>query len=207
MVTETLPKDCLNLLSNMINMAVKRGAPKFTNTNNIVGQLYTEGAFVFNYTETIPYKYTAEFTICFWAKFIDKGHIDEAFPNSIKLVLNDNSVISAPIPSGITQTDYNWYKVQRDKNNLISFYVNNTLIYSATSSVLFDLSDKSYLFLGNQNRYFTGYDVLVDDILLFESCVPYTDTLPTTYLDLVNFVKLLYIKSSDGSVWGMRESV
>lgn len=203
-ISET-PIDSMGKFSNMLNMAVKGADPKFTNDKNIVGQLYDEGAYTFNYNEDIQYKYAGKFTICFWFKLVNKNHVDEAYPNTFKLFLNSGAIITGELPASTLDCDWHWAKINRDNNNLITIQVDNDIIAQDTSTEEFNLSDNSYIFLGNVNRYFTGYDIITDDILIFEDKISYTDNKPTSYLDLHRFVKLIYVKS-DGTVWAMREA-
>lgn len=208
---EIRPKDNLSKASKVIEMNSTRHEPKFTNKDSQVATTFRLNTYLMNIA-TVPYTYSGEFTICFWAKFVDKNKIDEAYPNSIRLILNDGTSVGATLPSTIgtnktpvTYTDWNWYKIERNSNNVISIKVNNEEIASATNSALLDLNDKSYLFLGNLNKNFTGYDVTVDDILIFGGTCTYLNNIPTDYLELTKFYKLIYIKSSDNSVWAMRE--
>lgn len=203
---EQFPVDGLSKLSNLINMAVKSNSPRFTNSKNIEGQLYDEGSYVFNYNENISYSYEGKFTVCFWFKLKDKKHVDVAYPNTFKLILDSNTVIGGDLPSTTLDCDWHWAKITRDENDLITIQIDNTEIAQETSNVEFNLSSNSYIFVGNTNRYFTGYDIVCDDILIFEDKISYTDSNPTDYLDLGMFVKLIYIKE-DGSVYAMREGV
>jgi hypothetical protein len=61
--------------------------------------------------------------------------------------------------------------------------------------------------MGNTNKYFTGYEVITDDILIFGGISSATENTPSDYLNPANFTMLLYIKVSDGSVWGYKEEV
>lgn len=201
--SEVTPKDPLMSTQKLLNMAIKRSDAKFTNTDNRVGTLFQKDTYLYQLNNDIDaYKYTETFTVCFWAKFKDLGHTDEAFGNKIILILNDGTTISADIPSNVNMTNYHWVKIQRDTSDVITIYLDNTAIETQTSNAVFSLADNSYIFMGNTNRYFTGYDVIVDDILIFGGIVDATDTTPIDYLNPASFTMLLYIKVSDGSVWG-----
>ena len=67
----------------------------------------------------------------------------------------------------LVQIDWNWYKIQRDTNNIVTIYVNNEQIATGTNTAVFNLNDKSYIYLGNDSKTLTGYDVTVDDVLIF----------------------------------------
>lgn len=200
---ESTPKDLLMSTQKLLNMATKQSEPKFTNTENRVGTLFKENAYFYQLNDNLDaYKYTGEFTICFWVKFKDLGKTDEAYGNKITLVLNDGTTISADIPTNVVMTDYHWVKIQRDSNNLITISLDNSAIKTETSNAVFSLADNSYIFVGNTNRYFTGYEVIVDDILIFGGASPAVKNTPNGYLNPASFTMLLYIKVSDGSVWG-----
>ena len=200
---ESTPKDILMSTQKLLNMATKRAEPKFENTENRVGTLFKENAYFYQLNDNLDaYKYTGEFTICFWAKFKDLGKTDEAYGNKITLVLNDGTTISADIPANVVMTDYHWVKIQRDSSNLITISLDNYAIKTETSNAVFSLADNSYIFVGNTNRYFTGYEVIVDDILIFGGISSAVETTPNGYLNPARFTMLLYIKVSDGSVWG-----
>jgi hypothetical protein len=189
-------------------MAIKRQDPKFVNSDNRVGVIFPSDTYLYQLNDDVnAYKYDGEFTVCFWAIFNDLGRIDEAYPNAIHLILNDGTAIKTVIPSTIDMTAYHWFKIQRDSNNLITIYIDNLSVATQTSNAVFSLADNSYIFLGNTNRYFTGYEVITDDILIFGGISSATENTPSDYLNPANFTMLLYIKVSDGSVWGYKEEV
>lgn len=206
---ESTPKDSLMSAQKLLNMATKQAEPKFTNTDNRVGTLFQKDTYIYQLNDDInAYKYTGEFTVCFWAKFKDLGHIDEVYENKIILILNDGTTISADIPKNVDMTNYHWVKIQRDSSNLITISLDNSAIKTETSNAVFSLADNSYIFVGNTYRYSTGYEVIVDDILIFGGVANATSTTPTDYLNpesFTSFTMLLYIKVSDGSVWGYKE--
>lgn len=198
---EVMCYDKLNTLP-LLNINNKKTTPKFSDGNR-VGTLFSRNSYFYKLDNNIDtYKYTGEFTVCFWCKFLDKGLEDEAYPNSITVILNDNTVIQEEIPSTVTITNYHWVKIERDSNNLIDISIDGTSIGTQTSSEVFSLADNSYIFVGNTNRYFTGYDVIVDDILIFNTTKADLSIAPSGYLDPNDFRQLLYIRVSDNSVWG-----
>lgn len=206
--SEVTPSDALMSTQKLINMAIKRQDPKFVNSDNRVGVIFPSDTYLYQLNDDVnAYKYEGEFTVCFWAKFKDLGRIDEAYPNAIHLILNDGTAIKTVIPSTIDMTAYHWFKIQRDSNNLITIYIDNSSVATQTSNAVFSLADNSYIFLGNTNRYFTGYEVITDDILIFGGISSATENTPSDYLNPANFTMLLYIKVSDGSVWGYKEEV
>lgn len=205
--TEVTPTDTLSNIPT-VNMAIKRDSPKFTNTDDRVGCVFKKDTFLFKLDDSsIAYNYAGMFTICFWCKFVDLGRTDEAYPNKIVLILEDGTTLDVVIPSTVDMTQYHWIKIQRDSTNEITFSIDGVTIFTQTETGALNLTSNSYLFIGNTDRYFTGYEVVCDDILIFSSALDSLDTVPTEYLDASNFSMLLYIKVSDGTVWGYKEEV
>lgn len=64
----------------------------------------------------------------------------------------------------------------------------------------FNLGSNSYFFLGNQNRYATGFIFDIDDIIIFDGSVD-SSFKPDDYVPTSIFTQLLVIDSS-GQVWG-----
>lgn len=200
--TEVMPTDTLSIVPT-INMGIKRELPKFTNDDDRVGCLFKKDEFLFKLdNNSNAYNYTGMFTICFWCKFVNLGRTDEAYPNSIILILEDGTVLQAQIPITVDMTQYRWIKIQRDSNDEITFSIDGVTIFTQIESGALNLTSDSYLFIGNTNRHFTGYEVVCDDILIFGSALDSLATVPTEYLNASNFTMMLYIKVSDGSVWG-----
>ena len=205
--SEVTPKDVLMSTQKLLNMAIKRTDPKFVNTDDRVGTLFLKDTYLYQLNDDVDaYKYDGEFTVCFWAKFKDLGRTDEAFGNKIILVLNDGTTLQADIPTTISMTSqYRWIKIQRDDSDEITISIDDLVLLTQTETASFSLADNSYIFVGNTNRFFTGYEVEVDDILIFGDAPASLDSSPTAYYDQSSFMQLLYIKVSDGSVWGYKE--
>lgn len=209
---EIKPIENMSSASKLIGMNTIRQEPRFKNTKNYVSTTFKKDTYLYNVAE-IPYTYDKEFTVCFWAKFEKLKNVDEVHPNCIHIIFNDGTSIGTVLPKTIganntelVQTDWNWYKIQRDSENTVTIYINNEQIATGTNTAVFDLNDKSYLYLGNDSKTLTGYNVTVDDVLIFGGTNEYLKDIPTDYLDLSKFYKMVYIKSSDNSVWAMRES-
>lgn len=203
--TEVTPTDKLSTIPT-VNMDIKRTDARFTNTDNRVGCLFKKDTFLYKLdNSSTAYNYTGMFTVCFWCKFVDLGRTDEAFGNKITLILEDGTTLQADIPPTLDMTQYRWIKIQRDVNNEITFTIDSNVILTQTETAPFNPTSDSHIFIGNTNRHFTGYEVICDDILIFSSCVRSLATAPTEYLSPTNFIMLLYIKISDGSVWGYKE--
>lgn len=190
-------KDGLGASSVFVNMGVTNTEPRFTNSAGIQGQIYREGAYTINLTDSVKYNYAGNFTVCFWYKFVDKGNTDVAFGNTITLVLNGGKTIQAKTPT--TDSGWHWLNISRE-NDDITIQVDGSTVATDKSSEELDLLDKSYVFVGNLNKYFTGYDVIADDILIYEEKLETNDTLPDDYLGLTQFRKLIYYES-DGHIW------
>lgn len=209
---EIKPIENMSSASKLIGMNTIRQEPRFKNTKNYVSTTFKKDTYLYNVAE-IPYTYDKEFTVCFWAKFEKLKNVDEVHPNCIHIIFNDGTSIGTVLPKTIganntelVQTDWNWYKIQRDSENTVTIYINNEQIATGTNSAVFDLNSSSYIYLGNDSKTLTGYNVTVDDVLIFGGTNEYLKDIPTDYLDLSKFYKMVYIKSSDNSVWAMRES-
>ena len=104
--------------------------------------------------------------------------------------------------STVDVLDKFFVRITRNSSNLVEISINGDIVATDTVADTFNLSDNSYVFIGNQNKYFTGYDVIVDDILILDNKVSYLDTVPTDYLKLFRFYKLLYIDTTNNKVYG-----
>lgn len=202
--SEHLPTDALSSIPT-VDMAIKGAEPKFTNADGRVGCLFKDSSFLYKLDDSVTsYNYTSTFTVCFWCKFTNLGRTDEAYPNSITLILEDGTVLQATIPTTIDMTQWHWVKLERDASDEITFTIDSTVILTQTETAPLNLSSDSHIFVGNTNKYFTGYEVVCDDILIFGSSLGSLATAPTDYLDPADFIMLLYIKVSDGTVWGYK---
>lgn len=56
------------------------------------------------------------------------------------------------------------------------------------------------MYIGNQNRYATGFNFTVDDFVVYDGSVDATDVV-SDYLDLDTIKQILIIDAS-GQVWG-----
>ena len=89
-----------------------------------------------------------------------------------------------------------------DENNLVEIFINGDKVASDTITEEFNLSSNSFVYIGNQNKYFTGSDVILDDVLILDNKISYLDTVPTGYMDLFRFYQLLYVETETGKVYG-----
>ena len=90
--------------------------------------------------------------------------------------------------------------ILRDGDNNINFCIDTTVLDTKKQSGDFNLGSNSYFFLGNQNRYATGFIFELDDIIIFDGSVD-SSFKPDDYVSTSIFTQLLVIDSS-GQVWG-----
>lgn len=199
-VADNKVQDMLSAVSNFVDINVL-DTPSMLSTG--ISGLYTEGAMTFEASENIQINFTDEFTVCFWAKFIDKGNDDTVFGNVISLVFNNNVNLTVKIDESVFNTKHKFFvRITRDTNDLVEISIDGTIIASQTIADDFNLSDGSFIYIGTQNKHFTGYDIVLDDILLLDAKISYLDTVPTDYLELFKFYNLLYVEVATGNVYG-----
>lgn len=199
-VEDNKVQDVLNSVSKFVSINVL-DTPSMLSTG--ISGVYTEGALTFESSENININFTDDFTICFWAKFIDKGNEDTAFGNVISLIFNSNVNLTVKIDETLFNTKKKFFvQITRDTNDLVDISIDGTSIASQTISDDFNLSNGSYLYIGTQNKWFTGSDIVLDDILLLDAKISYLNTVPTDYLELFKFYNLLYVEVSTGNVYG-----
>jgi len=200
-----IPYDVLNLEAKLVNFGVCGSTAKFPENINNSSGWFVRNSYIVNAQDDFHMRFDSVFTVMFWAKFIERPYVDEVYGNRFILILDDGSVISYRIPdSSISIADWNHYSIIRDVDNIISMRINGMTVRSEVNSAPFDLTNSSYIYLGNSNRYATGYDVITDDILIFNGMLYDSDfsELPDDYIDVTQFKQLLYIISSTGEVWG-----
>ena len=86
--------------------------------------------------------------------------------------------------------------------------INGTTIGSLTANTTtLNLLSTSYIFLGNENFQATGYNMIVDDILIIDAVLWDTDytKMPTDYIDVSSFSHCLFMKPSTGEIWGYQK--
>lgn len=204
-----IPYDVLNSDAKLLNFGVGGVEARFpANANNAAGWFKRNG-YVVNAQDSLSMAFNSTFTIMFWAKFVDKLTTDDVYGNNWILILDDGSIISVQIPVWVTTTNWNHYSIVRDVDNIITMRINGTSVKTSTNSATFDLSNSSYMYLGNTNRYTVGYEVIADDILIFDGALYDGDfiALPDDYIDVSSFRQLLYIITSTGEVWGYAQAI
>ena len=193
-------KDLLNSNSNWLDMGVSHVKPKFVNDKSITGARYGMGAYAFNYNESISMNFSTTFTIAFWAKAVRGAIDDNVYKNNIVLVLETGDKLIVEIPDYYDLTEWHFYVITRDSDNNINFCIDTAVLDTKKQSGDFNLGSNSYFFLGNQNRYATGFTFEVDDIIIFDGSVD-SSFKPDDYVSTNMFTQLLVIDSS-GQVWG-----
>ena len=192
-------KDTLNKKSNWLDMGVSHVEPRFVNSANITGAMYQQGSYAFNYNEDIYLNFKSMFTVSFWAKSSAGAITDDVYFNKVVVVIA-GTVISVDIPSSVDLTLWNYFIVTRDADNVLSISINGNVIYTDTHAGDFNLNTDGYVFVGNQNRYATGFNFDIDDFVVYDGSVDAT-VVASEYLDLSNLTQILIIDSS-GQVWG-----
>lgn len=193
-------RDLLNSSANWLDMGVSHVEPKFANDNNITGARYSMGAYAFNYNESISMNFSTTFTIAFWAKAVRGAIDDNVYKNNIVLVLETGDKLVVEIPDYYDLTEWHFYVITRDSDNNINFCLDGSVVDTKVQSGDFDLGSNSYMFLGNQNRYATGFTFDIDDVIIFDGSVD-SSFKPDDYVSTSIFTQLLVIDSS-GQVWG-----
>ena len=192
-------KDTLNKKSNWLDMGVSHVEPRFVNSANITGAMYQQGSYAFNYNEDIYLNFKSVFTVSFWAKSSTGAITDDVYLNKVVVVIA-GTAISVDIPSSVDLTLWNYFVITRDADNVLSISINGNVIYTDTHAGDFNLNTDGYVYIGNQNRYATGFNFVIDDFVVYDGSVDAT-VVASEYLDLSNLTQILIIDSS-GQVWG-----
>ena len=192
-------KDTLNKKSNWLDMGVSHVEPKFVNDKSITGARYGMGAYAFNFNESISMNFSTTFTIAFWAKSSAGAITDDVYFNKVVIVIAGTS-ISVVIPNSVDLTLWNYFIITRDADNVLSISINGNVIYTDTHAGDFNLNTDGYVFVGNQNRYATGFNFEIDDFIIYDGSVDAT-SVASEYIDLSAITQILIIDSS-GQVWG-----
>ena len=206
-----IPTDLLNSNIDWVNVAVSTSNAVFTNDLYNSG-LFTRNSYLYSNKTATDYslKFSDIFTITFWAKAQAGAITDTVYPNRFVLALDGTStnILSVEIPSTVTITDWNHYDITRSTDGNIYMRINGTTIGSLTANTTtLNLLSTSYIFLGNENFQATGYNMIVDDILIIDTVLWDTDytTMPKDYIDVSSFNHCLFMKPSTGEIWGYQK--
>ena len=191
-------KDTLNKKSNWLDMGVSHVEPRFVNSENITGARYSLGSYAFNF-EGIYLNFKSMFTVSFWAKSSAGAITDDVYKNKIVIVIAGTAV-SVDIPDTVDLTSWNYFVLTRDIENKLDVSINGNIIYTDTHAGDFNLNSGGYVYIGNQNRYATGFNFTIDDFVVYDGSVDAT-AVASDYLDLDTIKQILIIDAS-GQVWG-----
>ena len=206
-----IPTDLLNSNIDWVNVAVSTSNAVFTNDLYNSG-LFTRNSYLYSNKTATDYslKFSGIFTITFWAKAQTGAITDTVYPNKFVFAYDGTStnILSVDIPSTVTITDWNHYDITRSTDGNTYMRINGTTIGSLTANTSdLNLLLNSYLFLGNENTYATGYNMIIDDILIIDAVlwdIDYTK-MPTDYIDVSSFSHCLFMKPSTGEIWGYQK--
>lgn len=162
------PYDVIDKKANWVNMSVQKSKARFEieNGNNVAG-LFRHNGYIYNAEENLSVKFNNNFTVVFWAKCPQKALTDNVYKNNFILYLDSSNIITADI-SSIDVTEWHQYSIVRDENSDIKISVDGTSVQTANNSTSLDLTGNSFIYFGSINQSATGYDVIADDILLFD---------------------------------------
>lgn len=195
------PFDEINKRANWLYMCASNEEGKFeVEEKNSASCLFTRNTYIFNYQDTQEVKFEKMFSIVFWAKCPKKALIDK---NTLTVIFDSANIISVDL-SSVDLTVWHQYSIVRDENNDITVRVDGTVLHTDNNTSILNLTNGSYIYFGSINPNSTGYDVILDDILLFDGSLDFS-TVSNNYLDTQNYKKCLYIETSTGKVWGYKK--
>ena len=139
---------------------------------------------------------TGFFFVSFWAKF--KPDWSTLEKNRFMIGFEDDLVLSADIN---TDTDWHWYMLSKNNQNEFRMYIDENAVSckdvsdaddegstSHTITSAFNLTGKSFVFLGNVYKNNTGFEVAFDDLYITKGY--YGDwndvSVPTDYIEYQN---------------------
>ena len=122
--------DVLNPRSKLLQINV-------FSTDSILGNgssgKYGFGALTYNNGTDVVLNFPSKFTVCFQAKFVDKGFEDTAFGNLISVVFNDTIHLTTKIDESTYNTKERFFVcITRDENNLVEIFINGDKVASDT---------------------------------------------------------------------------
>ena len=132
------------------------------------------------YNENKEILLTGPFTIGLWLSF-ETGKVP-CYHNYFNIHFENGSNIYCMIPGSIVLTTPRWYTITRNASNVLTIKIGNTTIGSFTNSAKLNLSANSFIFIGNAIEGSTGYTPIVDDIIIADSVLPSSLTVPTGYV-------------------------
>lgn len=180
------PYDVIDKKANWVNMSVDKSKARFEieNDDNVAG-LFRHNGYIYNAEDNLSVKFDKNFTVVFWAKCPKKALTDNVYKNTLTIYLDSSNIITADI-SSIDVTEWHQYSIVRDENSDIKISVDGTPVQTANNSTSLDLTGNSFIYFGSINQSATGYDVIADDILLFDGALDFSTT-STEYLKSNNY--------------------
>ena len=134
------------------------------------------------YNEDKEISLTGPFTIGMWLSF-ETGQVP-CYHNYFNIYFENGTSIYCMIPGSIVLTTPRWYTITRNSSNVITIKIGNSTIGTFTNSATLNLSKNSFVFVGNAIEGSTGYTPVVDDVIIADSVLPSSISVPTNYTTL-----------------------
>lgn len=201
------PDDILNSNIDWVNVGILPNNPVFTSTTNSSG-MFRQNSLIYSNNTGFDFTFSDIFTVAFWAKATMGQITDTVYPNKFIVQLDASNILSVDIPTTITLTNWNYFDVTRSTDGNIYLRINGTTVGTFTSNTTpLNFLSNSYIYVGNNNRFSTGYEMSADDIFIIDTALHDADytVLPTSYIDVDTFNYCLFIKVSTGEVWGYQK--
>ena len=201
------PDDILNSNIDWVNVGILPNNPVFTSTTNSSG-MFRQNSLIYSNNTSFDFTFSDIFTVAFWAKATQGQITDTVYSNKFIVQLDVNNVLSVDIPSTVVLTNWNYFEITRATNRNVYLRINGTTVGTLSSnSTPLNFLSNSYVYIGNNNRFSTGYEISVDDIFIIDTVLHEDDyqVLPTSYIDVDAFNYCLFIKVSTGEVWGYQK--
>ena len=206
------PDDISNSNIDWVNVGILPNNPVFTSTTNSSG-MFRQNSLIYSNNTGFDFTFSDIFTVAFWAK-ATKGQIDDTvYTNKFIVQLDTTNILSVDIPTTITLTNWNYFDVTRSTDGNVYLRINGSTVGKFTSNATaLNFLSTSYIYIGNNNKFSTGYEMSVDDIFIIDTALHDADytVLPTSYIDVDTidvdtFNYCLFIKVSTGEVWGYQK--
>lgn len=156
---------------------------------------YNNGIYDYNSdnSDNDKYDFTNQiFTICTWLKFESViANKDNTVQDSYAMLRMDNGDI---LKHQLTVDSVWHHYCFTRKNDKVKFYLDGVLTETITVAITteFNLSNKSFVYIGNPARNMTGNTFYADDIYLFRGTELWTEnfTPPDKYLDVDYYYRI-----------------
>lgn len=206
------PYDAFDGMAKLVNFGAVSDIGKFNTIPENVDNdsiKFTDNTYLTDGQYNLDMVFVNIFSISFWAKFpaTERGKSDLSNTRFI-LILDDETKIEHII----TNPDNLWhhYSIVRESNGRTTMRIDGVTVETPIiTSAALNLSNNSYIYLGDNYKYYEGYDVIVDDLCVVDGVLwtrDFDSDLPTDYLDLSKFKHYLYVVVGSGEVWGYVDS-